>query len=179
MTARRVVVSHDSTGKSVVATDGAPVRGKCFQHTPGFAQFVIWSTEAGTTVPHAGTDPTPTVKSLHPDPGGTRFLLLTIPPDSVMADPAFDGATAIQEHQQQSPGIVDRFEPDCPGMHTTDTYDYGVVLDGEIWLELDDQRTVHLRAHDLYVLNGARHAWRNKGSKPATFAVVMVGAKRQ
>jgi quercetin dioxygenase-like cupin family protein len=179
MTIRRVVAQHDSQGKAVVASDGPPVRGKYFTHTPGFAQFLVWATEPGAMLPHGGPDPTPAVKSLHPEPGGTRFILLTIPPDSVMADPSFNFPAAIEEHKEQAPGIVDRFEPDCPGMHTTDTVDFGVVLEGEIWLELDHHETVHLRKHDLYVLNGIRHAWRNKGDKPATFAVVLLGAKRQ
>jgi hypothetical protein len=179
MEVRRLVIGHDAKGKSVVVSDGAPVRSKNFRYTPGFAQSVVWSTEAGETVPHSGPDPTPSVKSLHPEPGGTRFLLLTMPPDTVFADPFFDFGAAMQENLTETPGIMDRFEPDSPGMHTTDTVDYGVMLDGEIWIELDDNKTVHLRPHDMYVLNGGRHAWRNKGDKPATFAVVLVGAKRK
>ena len=50
-----------------------------------------------------------------------------------------------------------------PGMHTTATIDFEVVLDGEIWLELDDGVEVHLRAGDTVVQNGTRHAWRNHG----------------
>ena len=61
-------------------------------------------------------------------------------------------------------------------MHTTPTVDYGVVLDGEVWLELDDGKTVHLKEHDVVVQNGTRHAWRNKGTKPATMAFVLIGA---
>ncbi len=48
-------------------------------------------------------------------------------------------------------------------MHKTNTVDYAVVYDGEIWLELDDAKTVHLRRGDVVVQNGTRHAWRNKG----------------
>lgn len=32
----------------------------------------------------------------------------------------------------------DPFERDAPGMHTSDTIDYGVVVRGEMTLELDD-----------------------------------------
>ena len=39
-------------------------------------------------------------------------------------------------------------------MHTTDTIDFEVVLDGEVWLELDDGVEVHLRAGDTVVQNG-------------------------
>jgi len=46
---------------------------------------------------------------------------------------------------------------------------------GEIWLELDAEG-VHLREGDCVVQNGTRHAWRNKGDRPCTMAVVLVGA---
>ncbi len=179
MNIRRVVTGNDANGKSVVASDGFPSRGKYFTHTPGFAQFLLWATEPGATLPQAGTDSTPSVRSLHPEPGATRFLFLTMPPDTVMTDENFDGAAALAEHQQETVGIIDRFEPEHPGMHTTDTVDYGIVLEGEIWLELDDGKAVHLMAHDLYVLNGTRHAWRNRSDMPATFVVVMVGTSRK
>jgi hypothetical protein len=178
MNIRRVVTGHDANRKSVVISDGVPPRSRTFVHTPGFASAMVWSSGPGATVPHRGGDPTPGVKSHHPEPGGTRFLVVTFPPDAVMTEPGFNLPAAIQEHLEDSPGIADRFEPGCPGMHTTDTIDYGVVLDGEIWLELDDGNTVHLKQHDVFVQNGTRHAWRNKGSRPATLAVVLIGARR-
>ena len=36
-------------------------------------------------------------------------------------------------------------------MHTTQTIDYGIVLEGEVWLELDDGKQVHLKPHDVVV----------------------------
>ena len=79
------------------------------------------------------------------------------------------------EHMPEPAGT---FEPDNPGMHASDTVDCGIVLDGEVWLELDDGKQVHLKAHDAIVQNGTRHAWRNKGDKPVKIAFVTIGAKR-
>jgi len=62
-------------------------------------------------------------------------------------------------------------------MHTTHTVDYAILLDGELWLELDDGETVHLSAGDIVVQQATRHGWRNKGEHPATIAFVMLGAK--
>ncbi len=179
MKVRRVVTRNSPVARSIVENDGTPPRGKAFTHTPGFEQFLLWATEPNLTIPYAGPDPTPAVKSFHPGPGATRFLVITFPPDSVMADPGFNAAAAMQEAIEQTPGIVERFEKDRPGMHATDTIDYGVVLEGEIWLELDDGNMVHLRQHDTYVQNGTRHAWRNKGNAPATIAVVLIGANKR
>jgi quercetin dioxygenase-like cupin family protein len=62
-------------------------------------------------------------------------------------------------------------------MHKTNTVDYAVVHDGEIWLELDDRETIHLKRGDVVVQNGTRHAWRNKGTKPVTMLFFLNGAK--
>ncbi len=73
------------------------------------------------------------------------------------------------------PGLAELFEPDNPGMHTTPTVDYGVVLEGEIVLDLDAGETTLLRPGDVVVQNGTRHAWRNPGTRPATVFFVLIG----
>lgn len=65
------------------------------------------------------------------------------------------------------PGLAERFEPESPGMHFTDTVDYGILMDGELSLELDDGKMVALKHGDIVVQNGTRHlgaSWR-QGSK--------------
>jgi quercetin dioxygenase-like cupin family protein len=56
--------------------------------------------------------------------------------------------------------------------------DYAVVFEGEMWLELDDGKTVHLERGDVAVQNGTRYAWRNKGTKPLMMLFFLSGAKR-
>jgi hypothetical protein len=41
-------------------------------------------------------------------------------------------------------GLADHFEKEDPAMHKTNTVDYAVAYGGEIWLELDDAKTIHL-----------------------------------
>jgi quercetin dioxygenase-like cupin family protein len=57
------------------------------------------------------------------------------------------------------------------------TVDYAVVYEGEIWLDLDDAKTVHLKKGDVVVQNVTRHAWRNKGTAPVTMLFFLNGAK--
>jgi quercetin dioxygenase-like cupin family protein len=173
MTVRRLVTGHDTNRRSIVAHDGTPPWSKDFEHTPGFSSSVVWLTPANAS-PDA-RDPTTTLTSIVPGPGGTSFLMVTFPPDSVMVDPTFDASAAGREQAEQSPGLVEFFEPDAPGMHTTPTIDYGIVLEGEIWLELDDGHTVHLEKHDVFVQNATRHAWRNKSATPTKMAFVLIG----
>lgn len=101
---------------------------------------------------------------------------MTFPPDSVRMTPDFDPEFAIPEHAAASPGIAETFEADDPGMHTTPTVDFGVVIDGTIVLELDNGVTVSLSKGDTVVQHGARHAWRNPGDRSATMAFVLLGA---
>ena len=70
-------------------------------------------------------------------------------------------------------------EPENPGMHTTDTVDIDVVISGEVDLELDDGKTVHLRAGDCVIQNGTRHAWHNRTSEPVVLFVTLLGAARR
>ena len=173
---RRIVTGHDEAGASMVALDTAPPRSDAFRHIPGMMSRLVWATDPVPALPFAGIDPTPAVTSIIPPRGGTRFLIVTFPPDSVFGAPDFDPAAAVAENLAISPGLAERFEPD--GMHATPTVDYGIVLDGEIWLELDDGRAELLQRHDVVVQNGTRHAWRNKSDRPATLAFVLIGAGR-
>ncbi len=89
-----------------------------------------------------------------------------------------DHEAAAREYFERLPGLAETFERDEPAMHATPTVDYAVVLEGEIWLEVDDHQTVHLRRGDVVVQNGTRHGWRNKGSQSATMLFVLHGANQ-
>jgi mannose-6-phosphate isomerase-like protein (cupin superfamily) len=176
---RRVVTGLDAAGHAIVVSDGPPPRRHDLVHVPGMSTAMLWATAPGRPLPLDGADPTPHVLSQLPLPGGTCFLIVAFPPDSVFADPGFDAAAADAEQRLASPGIAELFEPDNPGMHATDSVDYVVVLAGEVWLELDDGQLSHLRAGDTVVQNGTRHAWRNLSAEPVTLAVVQVGMPRK
>lgn len=105
-------------------------------------------------------------------------MLVTFPPDHLMQSVDFDPEAAAEEMCARLPGLGDLFEADAPGFHRTDTIDYGVVLDGEVLLELDDGRTNLLRQGDIVIQMGTRHAWRNPGNTPARLLFVLVGAQR-
>ncbi|MEU6223523.1 cupin domain-containing protein [Streptomyces sp. NPDC047042] len=170
---RRVVTGVDPSGKPVIASDGEPPVTRQYVHTPGFARSLVWNTTAPAT---PSADPTESLKSYIPAPGETIALTVTFPPASVYADPGWDPAAAGAEQLEGTPGLAELFEIDNPGMHTTPTVDYGVVLSGEIVLDLDGGETAVLKPGDLVVQNGTRHAWRNLGTEPATLFFVLIGA---
>ena len=179
MSIRRIITGHSPSGKSVFVSDTQAPRTTAFKHVPGFVTSLLWETPPQAIVPAAQGDPAISAKSWVPQAGGTNLMFVTFPPDAVMMSPSFDGAAAGGEYMQTIPGLAEKFEMESPGMHTTDSVDYAVLLEGEIHLELDDGATKKLAPRDVVIQNGTRHAWRNKSDKPATMLFVLVGAKRK
>jgi mannose-6-phosphate isomerase-like protein (cupin superfamily) len=171
----RRVVTENVNGKSVVQSDESLLAYE-FKTVPGYEHTLIWVNPA---IPDLSKerkfDRYP--DSVVPGPGGTSLHFVTFPPGSVFADPSFDGTAAQEEALIRLRGLADHFEKEDPGMHRTNTVDYAVVYDGEIWLELDDGETLHLKRGDVVVQNGTRHAWRNRGTTPVTMLFFLNGAK--
>jgi mannose-6-phosphate isomerase-like protein (cupin superfamily) len=120
----------------------------------------------------------PSAPQYFPPVGGFRFGFFTIPPDGGAGIPeGLDVAAALAEFGEKLPGLAEHLEPADPGMHTTATVDYGVVLSGEATLELDDGATTVLHAGDCYIQSGTRHRWSNRGDVPAVLAVALIGAE--
>lgn len=175
---KRIVTRLGADGRSGFHPDSTPPREDRFRAIPGMRSSILWATGGEPALPADGTDPVVALRTLHPAPGGSVFMTLTVPPDSTFADPSFDPAAAAEEHARLAPGLAERVEPDVPGFfHTTDTLDYVVVLQGEIWL-VTDEGEVRLGPGDSVIQQGTRHAWRNHGEVPATLAVVLLGARR-
>lgn len=179
MKIRRVVTGTGPDGKAVVMSDGPAPRAGAFETVPGFANALLWATEACDAV-GAGAPADRTVDvGFVPGAGGTRLMTVVFPPDAVMMRADFDAAAFGAEFAQRIPGLAEKFEPEHPGMHTTDSIDYDVVLEGEIVLEFDDGQEVALHPHDVAVQHGTRHAWRNRSDKPAKMLFVLIGAQRR
>ena len=71
---------------------------------------------------------------------------------------------------EYAPGVA-------PRNHRTETIDYGIVLAGELDMELDDGEIVHLKAGDVVVQRGTIHNWINRGTKPCVVAFILIDAK--
>ena len=167
MTTRRVVTGVDAGGKSFFVHDGP---------TPGTLDLgralndEIWVDDPAAPDPGAARDPVASGRfSLEPPPGGSVVRVFTFEPASREDLPSADEIAEAAARFDTG----DAMEPENPGMHTTQTIDYGIVLSGEIDLELDSGE-VHLRAGDVVVQRATRHAWRNRSSEPCTMAFVLI-----
>jgi quercetin dioxygenase-like cupin family protein len=176
MISTRRVVTWSVNGKSVIVSDAPAPNAHSYRGMPGFSSSVIWTTSSAPSTQLPSEEPAPPRVQILPAPGETRLMIFTFPPIAVFSSPDFDPVLAHREQAEHIPGLVDTFESNDPAMHTTKSIDYAVVLEGEIWLELDDGVTTHLQPGDVVIQGAARHAWRNKGALPAKLLFVLVGA---
>lgn len=177
MKIRRVVTGHDGDGRAVFVDD-QEVDATTVSLSPGSEYHRLWGGNAPPSFPDDGAQPDP--GAFFPPVGGYRFLVFSVPPGARHdIEPPADPDAALAEMDERLPGLRDHMEPDSPGMHTTATIDFEIVLEGEIWLELDDGAEVHLRPGDSVVQNGTRHAWRNKGEVTARLVAFIVGAHHE
>ena len=175
MKIRRLVTGQTSSGKSVFVSD-EQVEGPDLALLPGFEFHRMWGSDTKPSLPADGKPPA--FPGYFPPAEGYRFGFFTLPPNTVRRAENIDVATALAEMQAKLPGLAEVMEPDRPGMHTTDTVDYDVIVSGEVWLELDDGAQVFLKAGDCVVQNGTRHAWHNRSDAPCVIAVCLLGARR-
>jgi mannose-6-phosphate isomerase-like protein (cupin superfamily) len=173
MDVRRVVTGHDADGKAVFVSDDR-VAPFVPAFSPNSSFHLLWGADEPPRFPDDGR-PAAT-SSYFPPLGGFRFNLFTLPPDGDEVPPGVDLVAAFAEMQAALPGLTDHLERDEPGMHTTATVDFEVVLSGTPVLELDDGATVTLAPGDTVVQNGTRHRWSNPGAEPAALAVILIGA---
>ena len=173
----RRIVTGNVDGKSVVQSD-EQMRAYEFSSIPGYEHTLVWVNAATPDLRKKQQfDDYP--ESVVPGPGGTSLHFVTFPPGAVFTEPSFDAEAARKEALVRLRGLADHFEREDPAMHRTNTVDYSIVWDGEMWLELDDGKTIRLEKGDVVVQNGTRHAWRNKGTQPVTMLFFLNGAKEQ
>src|SRR5215470_6029253 len=167
MNVRRVVTGHDASGKSVFVSDEAVAPSP----TTGFHR--LWGGDCTPQFPDDGS--VPDHHAYFPPVGGFRFGMFTLPPAST-AGSEMQSAGSVADVEAEAPGLLRYMDVSDPGMHTTDTIDFEVVLEGTVVLELDDGAEVTLHPGDTVVQNGTRHRWKNPGDTTARLALFICGA---
>ena len=148
MFGRRVV-----TGPEGVASDGQAPR--TVDIDGGFAVTNLLCLDGPVRTVADGPDPADGGFALEPPPGGASSRIIRMPLTGEWLR-------------------VDGDDDATPGMHTTDTLDLMVVLDGEIVLGMADGTETTVRAGDSVVQRGTAHRWRISGDGPCTFWVTML-----
>ena len=160
------VTANDADGEAVFARDGAPLRSTAFPDGGGFEE--LWVTRAGA--PLGDADAIVDGFPFFPGAGDTRFRIVRLVPGYLERAAAGEGGAASGADTGG-----DALEADAPGMHTTDSIDFGIVLAGEVELELGRGEKRVLRAGDAFVQRATRHRWIPRGAEPLVMAVLMLG----
>src|SRR5262245_44631504 len=127
MNVRRVVTGHDVRGKAVFVSD-EQIAPTIVGLLPGLEFHRLWGGDEAPRFPDDGV--MPAARSYFPPLGGFRFSFFTLPPrarDNAETVPTDVGAALI-ELETRLPGLAQYMERDTPGMHTTPTVDFEVVL---------------------------------------------------
>ena len=144
---RRVVTGHNAEGKSIIWRDGPSPQ--VLEPLPQLTLHELWE----TTAPAVNTGETDTAireNSIEPhDPNGAIFRIVDFPPDEVWKDA--DVGAAFSE---MGSGDAHDDDAETAGMHETQTTDFAIVLNGEIWAVMEEGETM-LSAGD--VSGPARH----------------------
>ncbi|MBT0670472.1 cupin domain-containing protein [Novosphingobium profundi] len=154
--ARRVVTGHDPNGKSIVLEDGTPPNIR--DRGTGVDFIEIWNTPS-VPAPITAREPEPT--------------------DGPLVTPPAAGGTKIRINDF-FPGHIDKLPERADGrhkmMHRTQSVDYGIVLEGEIWMILDDSE-VHLTPGTVVIQRGTDHAWENRSDQVCRMAFILVSGE--
>lgn len=72
--------------------------------------------------------------------------------------------------------IVDMLPGKQSPMHRTNSIDYGIVLQGEIELELEDGHKKTIHQGGIIVQRGTNHLWRNRTDQVCRIAFILIEA---
>ncbi|OYW46115.1 MAG: cupin [Sphingomonadales bacterium 32-68-7] len=173
---RRIVTGHDAAGNAIILEDGGVARVRRIGGETGPLFHEVWNTPA-TPAPIDASSPEPAEPgiSLAPPRNGTRIRVLDIPPDDAglaartpeqaRAHFAEVGAAEASSHT----GAGSRHAH----MHRTETIDYGIVLEGEVVLIMDEGETT-VKAGDIVVQRGTNHGWANRSDRNCRIAFVLI-----
>jgi hypothetical protein len=176
---RRIVTGHDAEGKAVIQEDGPPPRVQRIGGELGPIFYEVWNTrETPARIDRASGEPHEEGIILAPPREGTRIRVLDIPPEGdnlqdmtpeqARAHFAEVGAGEAASHSGE--GSRHAF------MHRTETIDYGIVLDGEIVLIMDEGETT-VRAGDIVVQRGTNHGWANRSDRNCRIAFILIDGR--
>jgi mannose-6-phosphate isomerase-like protein (cupin superfamily) len=171
----RVITGHDADGKAIVASNGPLPTVVEIAAIPGTVFHEVWSTVATPAPVDNGADPTLGELMLPPPRQGTRMRFVDIPPDTAefLAHGAANMKSAFSQIGDEKASTVKAHSPH-PLMHRTESVDYGVVIEGEMTLVLDDSE-VQLLPGSVVVQRGTNHAWANRSGKPCRMLFVLLG----
>ncbi len=170
---RRIVTGHDAKGRSIFIMDGDATIPSG-RNSAGTSVVELWQTDCAPADNTGNVDPTDHPYRLPPPSHGSVFRVVEYPPDK-------QRFAALKAQQWSADAKDQGYKRDTAntrhaGFHKTDTIDYAIVLDGEIYALMDEGEKL-MKAGDVLIQRGTSHAWSNRTDRPARVAFVLIDAK--
>lgn len=171
----RVVTGHDAQGRAVIISEGPLAVAQELSAIPGTIFHEVWNTGAKPVIDN-GADPAAGPIVLSPPAGGTRMRFVDIPPDTedFLREGAARMGAAFDEIGERSASTVTGDSPH-PLMHRTQSIDYGIVIEGEMTLLLDDGEA-QLKQGSVVIQRGTNHAWANRSGRMCRMLFILIDA---
>lgn len=172
---RLIVTGHTAEGRSTFVSDGTPHRVRTVEERPGYRVSNLWAL-FGSPAPIDDPDRVAEVTGLAPPAMGSLIRIIDYPPEP--KDPV--------ERKRMFEALFSKLFPDGrhlppdavhPGMHTTESVDYAIVLQGEIYAVMEEGETL-MRAGDVLIQRGTAHAWSNRSDDFARICFVLIDGRR-
>ena len=173
-TFRRIVTGHGNDGKAIIISDAPPpmqlVGG------PGGPTFhEVWHTlQTPALIESRPGEPGEKGLVLPPPENGTRIRVIDFPPEGeeIRKLTGADASAKFRSMGDEKASTSGKGAPH-PLMHRTETLDYGIVLEGEIFLVLD-KGEILCRQGDIIIQRGTNHAWSNRSSSVCRIAFILI-----
>lgn len=159
---RRIVTGQRADGKSYFLSDG-PTPNRTDRPGLPHAQ-VVWMTGDASA---PGEDPAPAghVCGFH-SKNGSLLRIVDFPPDE-----SYDEGVLTQF--LDASGVRDKSGARHFWFHKTQSLDYAIVLEGEIWALMDEGEKL-MSAGDVLIQQATNHSWANRSGKSCRMAFVLI-----
>lgn len=173
---KRVVTGHDEHGQAQVSSIGPTPNNFPLKAVPGTVFYEVWNSLGSPALLDNAPDPTAKPLQLSPPTQGSVIRVVDIPPDSVQNQVTTQEAQAAFAEIGESHAGTGTRDSRHKLMHRTETLDYGIVTEGEVWLVLDREE-VHLKRGDVVVQRGTNHAWSNRTEQMARMVFILLDGR--
>jgi Cupin domain len=179
----RVVTGNDQNGKSYFVDTSTVPKIEAALY-PGATYWLVWGTD--DSCPEVGKNAPAVHRPFFPGPGGSRLLAVRFAPMTAAGGGAGKTTSPAEfaamrgDAEEKFPGLFDLHAADKEdtAFHTSNSVDYAFVVEGEIFVRVDNGHERRLTAGSFVVQRGTRHAWVNRSHEATLIVFVILGARR-
>jgi hypothetical protein len=170
---RRIVTGHNEKGESIFVSDGLAPNLLQPGDAPNLGLFNLWVVPSFPADYSGNTDTAGADEkiTLSPPTGGAVFRIVELPPDSQRR---WDKQREVFK-AYGNPEALAHDKSRHPGFHKTESIDFAVVLEGEVWALMDVGEAL-MRSGDTLIQRGTNHAWSNRTNTPVRIAFILLSS---